>query len=98
MIAGDVAIYSVRWPIADASLLRAPAVRIPHQNRSLPSTKVVGATVSSSARCRSPNGYGSDGAITRVGDRSVTASNVVSGRTGPGEDVGNAELFKQRRP
>ena len=43
---------------ASPSRASAPGVRTPHQKRSLPSTKVTGATRRSSASCRGPNGIG----------------------------------------
>ena len=48
-----------------------------------PSTNTTGATDSSSARCRSANGYGSDGAITRSGAAAVmSSSDTVGYRSG----------------
>ena len=71
-----------RPPAARGAGRSAAGVRTPHQNRSWPSTSTTGATSSSSATCRSVNGYGSLGASTTSGRRARTSSSVRSG-SGP---------------
>ena len=60
----------------------APGVRIPHQNRSWPSTsktRAVGTPASTSATWRGAKGYGSVGRMTTSGSKAPTCSRVTSG-------------------
>ena len=60
----------------------ASGVRVPHQNRSRPSsrrTSTPGSAVASSSRWRDRNGYGSDGSSARPGRAERTASSSTVG-------------------
>ena len=91
-----------RTGIAAARRAAAAGVRIPHQNRSRPSTNAIGTPATSrpiSRACSGPNAYGSLGSRIRFGRprRDLRQRHLRVAHERVGEHVADAEQVEQRR-